>query len=106
MSKHLAGMVSGLGIRYTTYGTSHPALGSRLTDEDVATEGGPLRPSTLFRDGGFVLLTTTPAHIEAARAYAPSPRLATQLVTSLPWPGTEAILYRPDGYACWTAPTW
>ncbi len=52
-----------------------------------------------------MLLTTTPAHIDAARAQAPSPRLTTQLVTSLPWPATEAVLYRPDGYACWTAPT-
>ncbi|MFE5566094.1 FAD-dependent monooxygenase [Amycolatopsis japonica] len=105
VSKHLSGMVSGLGIRYTTHGTAHPALGSRLTDEDVATEEGPLRPSTLFRDGAFVLLTTTPAHIDAARAHARSPRLTTQLVTSLPWPAAEAVLYRPDGYACWTART-
>ncbi|WP_037307637.1 FAD-dependent monooxygenase [Amycolatopsis orientalis] len=103
VSRHLSGMVSGLGVRYTTYGTSHPALGSRLTDQEVDTEAGPLRPSTLFRTGDFVLLTTTPAHIDAARAQAP--RLTTQLVTGLPWPSTEAVLYRPDGYACWVAPT-
>ncbi|MFD6073637.1 FAD-dependent monooxygenase [Amycolatopsis lurida] len=105
VSRYLSGMVSGLGIRYTTHGTSHPALGSRLTDQDVATETGPLRPSTLFHDGGFVLLTTSQAHVDAARAHAPSPRLVTQLVTALPWPSTEAVLYRPDGYACWVAPT-
>ncbi|OXM49334.1 FAD-dependent monooxygenase [Amycolatopsis alba] len=105
VSRHLSGMVSGLGIRYATYGTSHPALGSRLTDQDVATEAGPLRPSTLFHNGDFVLLTTSPAHTDAARAQARSPRLTTQLVTSLPWPSTDAVLYRPDGYACWVTPT-
>ncbi|GAB3737293.1 FAD-dependent monooxygenase [Amycolatopsis oliviviridis] len=105
VSRYLSGMVSGLGIRYTTYGTSHPALGSRLTDQDVATEAGPLRPSTLFRNGGFVLLTTSSAHVDAARAQAGSPHLTTQIVTSLPWPATDAVLYRPDGYACWVAPT-
>ncbi len=103
VNRHLSGMVSGLGIRYATYGTSHPALGARLSDQEVATDAGPLRPSTLFHTGDFVLLTTTPAHIDAARAW--SPRLTTQLVTALPWPETEAVLYRPDGYACWTAPT-
>ncbi len=103
VNRYLAGMVSGLGIRYTTYGTSHPALGSRLTDQDVTTATGPLRPSSLFHKGDFVLLTTTQDHIEAARAH--SARLTTQLVTELPWPSTEAVLYRPDGYACWTAPT-
>ncbi|WP_410659062.1 FAD-dependent monooxygenase [Amycolatopsis sp. lyj-112] len=103
VNRHLAGMVSGLGVRYATYGTGHPVLGSRLTDQDVATEAGPLRPSTLFRTGDFVLLTTTPAHIEAAESW--SPHLTTQLVTALPWPSVEAVLYRPDGYACWLAST-
>ncbi|WP_414940171.1 FAD-dependent monooxygenase [Amycolatopsis sp. cmx-11-51] len=103
VNRYLAGMVSGLGIRYATYGTSHPALGSRLTDQNVLTDAGPIRPSTLFHNGDFVLLTTTSLHIEAARSQ--TPRLTTQLVTELPWPSTEAVLYRPDGYACWTAPT-
>ncbi|WP_410583102.1 FAD-dependent monooxygenase [Amycolatopsis sp. lyj-108] len=101
VNRYLAGMVSGLGIRYPTYGTAHPALGARLNDQDVATEAGPLRPSTLFHTGDFVLLTTTQAHVDAARAH--SPRLTVQLVTDLPWPSTEAVLYRPDGYACWVA---
>ncbi|MFI6306823.1 FAD-dependent monooxygenase [Amycolatopsis thailandensis] len=105
VNRHLSGMVSGLGIRYTTYGTSHPALGSRLADQDIATEAGPLRPSTLFHNGEFVLLTTSLSHVDAARAQARSPRLTTQLVTTLPWPSTDAVLYRPDGYACWVAPT-
>ncbi|WP_181775075.1 FAD-dependent monooxygenase [Amycolatopsis pittospori] len=103
VNRYLSGMVSGLGIRYPTYGTSHPALGSRLSDQDIATDAGPLRPSTLFHTGGFVLLTTTSAHIDTARTW--SPHLTTQLVTALPWPATEAVLYRPDGYACWVAPT-
>lgn len=101
VNRYLAGMVSGLGIRYPTHGTAHPALGTRLNDQDVATEAGPLRPSTLFHTGDFVLLTTTQAHVGAARAH--SPRLTVQLVTGLPWPSTEAVLYRPDGYACWAA---
>ncbi|KZB86814.1 FAD-dependent monooxygenase [Amycolatopsis regifaucium] len=103
VNRYLSGMVSGLGIRYPTYGTAHPALGARLNDQHVLTETGPLRPSTLFRTGDFVLLTTTAAHTDAARSQAT--RLTTQLVADLPWPSTEAVLYRPDGYACWVAPT-
>lgn len=101
VSRHLSGMVSGLGVRYTTHGTIHPLLGSRLIDQDLPTETGSVRPSTLFRTGDFVLLTTTPAHIEPAKSW--SPNLTTQLVTELPWPSVEAVLYRPDGYACWLA---
>jgi hypothetical protein len=78
-------------------------LGSRLIDHDLATETGPVRPSTLFRAGDFVLLTTTAAHIEPARSW--SPNLTTQLVAALPWPSVEAVLYRPDGYPCWLAQT-
>lgn len=96
-------MVSGLGIRYTTHGTAHPLLGARLIDRDLPTETGAVRPSTLFRTGDFVPLTTALAHINPAKSW--SPKLTPQLVTDLPWSSVEAVLYRPDGYSCWLAET-
>ncbi|MGW4065653.1 FAD-dependent monooxygenase [Amycolatopsis sp. NPDC004747] len=83
---HLSGLISGLDIRYPTTET-HPAAGTRLPD--IPTPNG--HASTLFHKGNWVLLTKTPTpspHTEVLVAELPE----------LPYPDTERLLVRPDGY--------
>jgi 3-(3-hydroxy-phenyl)propionate hydroxylase len=53
--KQLAGMMSGLDIRYDL-GDGHPLLGRRIPDLDIRTADGPLRVFELLRDATAVLL--------------------------------------------------
>jgi 3-(3-hydroxy-phenyl)propionate hydroxylase len=53
--KSLAGMLSGLDIRYDL-GEGHPLLGRRMPDLDLVTADGPLRAFTLLHDARPVLL--------------------------------------------------
>ena len=53
--KRIAGMMSGLDIRYDL-GEGHPLLGRRMPDLDLATASGPLRVFTLLHDARPVLL--------------------------------------------------
>lgn len=103
----LAGLVSGLDIRYDL-GEGHPLLGRRMPDLDLDTGGGKLRMFELLRSARPVLL-----HLGAASA----PDVAgwverVQVVEAayhgrweLPVLGTvdapTAVLVRPDGYVAW-----
>ncbi|MBP0456894.1 FAD-dependent monooxygenase [Streptomyces bomunensis] len=100
-NRHLAGLMSGLSLRYDLPG-DHPLTGERAPDADLATEAGPTRLSALFRPGHAVLLDLTgtvppdlslPPRIDLARATC-----ADDL-------GAAALLIRPDGYVCWAADT-
>src|SRR6202023_569558 len=53
--KRLAGIISGLDIRYDL-GEGHPLLGRRMPDLDIVTADGPLRVFTLLHDAKPVLL--------------------------------------------------
>ena len=53
--RRLAGIVSGLDIRYDL-GEGHPLLGRRMPDLDLVTPGGPLRVYGLLHDARPVLL--------------------------------------------------
>jgi 2-polyprenyl-6-methoxyphenol hydroxylase-like FAD-dependent oxidoreductase len=106
--KHVAGRMSGLGIRYDL-GDGHPLLGRRLPDLDLVTASGPTRAFTLLHDARPLLLNLgVPGALDA------TPRgERVRLVDATydrPWelpvvgvvPAPAAVLVRPDGYVAWT----
>jgi 2-polyprenyl-6-methoxyphenol hydroxylase-like FAD-dependent oxidoreductase len=95
VNRHLAGMVSGLDIRYPVDGPEHPLLGARLPDLELPDGWS----STLFHAGRGVLLTTDPADAELAAPWAG--RVTATVVPALPGLDTGAVLARPDGHVCW-----
>ncbi|MGE3176791.1 MAG: FAD-dependent monooxygenase [Vicinamibacterales bacterium] len=105
--KHLAGLMSGLDIRYNL-GDGHPLLGRRMPDLDVVTRSGPLRVFRLLHTAQPVLLNLdAPFRIDISQW---SDRVQYVEVTyhgrwELPVLGgiaaPAAVLVRPDGYVAW-----
>ncbi|MFI9638515.1 FAD-dependent monooxygenase [Micromonospora sp. NPDC051925] len=96
-NRHLAGLLSGLSLRYELSG-EHPLTGQRMPDVDLVTAAGPTRLSALFGAGHAVLLDLDgvvptalplPARVDLVRA------------TCSDEVGAAALLFRPDGYLCW-----
>lgn len=106
--KHVAAMMSGLGIRYDL-GEGHPLLGRRMPDVDLVTRDGPTRVYPLLRDAKPVLLNFgDPGGLDIG-AWAARVRLFdVKLVEPLEIPvvgvvaAPAAVLIRPDGYVAWT----
>ncbi|MEU3372393.1 SDR family oxidoreductase [Streptomyces sp. NPDC006660] len=120
---HLAGMISGLDIRYDVGPDdvgpddvgpdgvgpgSHPLLGLRLPHWQLATPEGELTTAETLRAGRGVLLILpgdAARGAELASAAAPwTPLVRTVHVSALtgaPAPDTGALLVRPDGYVVW-----
>jgi 2-polyprenyl-6-methoxyphenol hydroxylase-like FAD-dependent oxidoreductase len=100
-NRHLAGLLSGLSLRYDLPG-DHPLTGHRAPDADLLTENGPTRLSALFASGHAVLL-------DLAGAVPPGLRLPPQVdlvrATSPDDLGATALLFRPDTYICWATNT-
>ena len=107
--KRLAGMISGLDIRYDL-GEGHPLLGRRMPDLDLVTADGPLRVFELLHDAKPVLLNLgRPAgfditgwadHVQLLDAsYEGEWELPVLGAVSAP----TAVLIRPDGYVAWVA---
>jgi hypothetical protein len=92
---HLAGLISGIGLRYEFDGADHELLGLRLPDLDLPD----VTVSELFHNGQGVLLSTAPAYLAEAQPWADRGRGVQ--VEDLP---AEALLVRPDRYICWVAP--
>lgn len=92
--QRVAAMMSGLGIDYG--GPGH--VGARLPDFRIGADWA----SEVFHSGHGVLLATDEQHLTPAKPWAD--RVTATLVEQLPWPDVAAVLVRPDGYACWTAP--
>jgi bifunctional hydroxylase/dehydrase len=122
VGRHLAGMVSGLDIRYDVGPGTHPLLGRRLPHTRLATAAGPADTTALLRTGrGLLLDLADDAGLRRAAA-AWSDRLT--VVTGAPQPaedaagsggahrtgrggvpaGTGAVLVRPDGHVAWASP--
>ncbi|MEV0218247.1 FAD-dependent monooxygenase [Streptomyces sp. NPDC050704] len=105
VNRHLAGMISGLDMRYPVAGadagSSHELLGAPMPDVELA-DGRWV--SDLQHGGHGLLLTTDPALADAARPWAD--RVDVVLLPEIPLPGegADALLVRPDGYVCWAAP--
>lgn len=96
-NRHLAGLISGLSLRYELSG-KHPLTGQRMSDADLVTEAGPVRLSTLCGSGHAVLLDlagTVPADLRLP------PRVDLVRATCTDEVGAAALLIRPDGYVCW-----
>ena len=95
--KHLAGLISGLDIRYD-FGEGHPLLGRRMPDLDL----GSMRVYELLHEARPVLLSfggPMPADrvrvVEAT--YSGEWELPVIGTVSAP----TAVLVRPDGYVAW-----
>jgi 2-polyprenyl-6-methoxyphenol hydroxylase-like FAD-dependent oxidoreductase len=111
--RHLAGMISGLDVRYDAGAGDHPLLGARLPETTLATAYGRVTTNAQLRAGGGLLLDLTGepgryARLRAlADAHAPEVKvLSGQAEASQPEAGYElpqTVLVRPDGYVAWTS---
>ena len=111
-NRYLAGMMSGLDIRYPLPGAvSHPLVGARMPDVELATADGPVRYSEVARSGLGVLvdLTGGPAPVAAGWSDRVTHLAARQVrgsdgaaAPALP-EDVAGVLVRPDGYVCWAA---
>jgi oxygenase len=101
---HLAGMISGLDVRYAMDGPPHPLLGARLPH--TVLRAGPRRvgPAHLLRTGGGVLLDLRGVLSDLPVADRWADRVSR--VAALPelagaLEGAERVLLRPDGHVAW-----
>jgi 2-polyprenyl-6-methoxyphenol hydroxylase-like FAD-dependent oxidoreductase len=108
---HLAGMLSGLGIRYDLGPGDHPLLGLRMPPYVAVTEpdGTRTRIADLLHDARGLLITTGPREdAPVAEPWADRIKIVTGTWTTSSAPGSDpaldAVLIRPDGYVAWTAP--
>jgi 2-polyprenyl-6-methoxyphenol hydroxylase-like FAD-dependent oxidoreductase len=104
---HLAGLVSGLDVRYDL-GEGHPLFGRRMPDLELVAGGGQVRVFELLHNARAVLLNLgEPGHFDIT----PRPN-RVQLIDAeysglweLPVLGAvaapPAVLIRPDGYVVW-----
>jgi 3-(3-hydroxy-phenyl)propionate hydroxylase len=105
--KLLAGLISGLDIRYDL-GDGHPLLGRRMPDLDLVTADGPLRVFELLHRAEPVLLDLGDAAGLDIAPWAQRVRLVGARYEGeweLPVLGAvsapTAVLVRPDGYVAW-----
>jgi 2-polyprenyl-6-methoxyphenol hydroxylase-like FAD-dependent oxidoreductase len=105
--RRLAGVISGLDIRYDL-GDGHPLVGRRMPDLDLVTTDGPLRVFTLLHDARPVLLDFgEPGGLDIA-PWAERVRLIDaghvgvwELPVGGAVPAPTAVLVRPDGHVAW-----
>lgn len=105
--KRIAGMMSGLDIRYDL-GEGHPLLGRRTPDLDVVTASGPRRVFSFLHAARPVLLNFgAPGAVDIAPWSDRVQYVDAQYigVWELPVLGEVAapgaVLIRPDGYVAW-----
>ncbi|HTE44660.1 MAG TPA: FAD-dependent monooxygenase, partial [Gemmatimonadaceae bacterium] len=105
--KYIAGMMSGLDVRYEL-GEGHPLLGRRMPDLEVVTMRGPRRVFSFLHNAAWVLLDlATPNVIDIGgwsdrvqyvdAEYAGKWELPVLGEVVAP----AAVLIRPDGYVAW-----
>jgi bifunctional oxygenase/reductase len=104
---HLAGMISGLDIRYETE-AGHPLAGARLPEARLPGSAEPLSALGLLRGGRGLLLVLAPQQERRERiaGVARPWSAAVDTVTALPpadgpLADVAAVLVRPDGYVAW-----
>jgi 3-(3-hydroxy-phenyl)propionate hydroxylase len=109
--KRIAGLMSGLDIRYDIgagEGDAHPLVGRRMPDLDVVANGGPRRVFSYLHRARPVLLS-----FGASLAAEVTPRSARVQYAEVTYDGAwelpvlgvvvapSAVLVRPDGYVAW-----
>ncbi|MFI8996023.1 SDR family oxidoreductase [Streptomyces sp. NPDC053542] len=113
---HLAGMISGLDVRYDVGADGHPLLGARLPHTPLLrADGSTTAAAALLRTGRGLLLDLSGAQdAEAPLRRAAEGRedrvtvLAARLAGDAdghPLAGAGAVLVRPDGHLVWTGRT-
>jgi bifunctional hydroxylase/dehydrase len=105
--RHLAGLVSGLEIRYPVGPGEHPLLGLRMPDLELAVETGPTTVFPLLRGARGLLLDLADDRSVRQRARPWADRV--EVVTAKPaadssFPRADAVLVRPDGHVAWASP--
>ncbi|WP_421120692.1 FAD-dependent monooxygenase [Aquihabitans daechungensis] len=105
--RHVAGMMSGLSIRYDL-GGGHPLVGWRMPDLDLETEDGSSRVFALLQaarpvlldlgDRGGFDLAPWADRVDLVRATTDGP---WDLPVHGPVPAPAAVLIRPDGHVAW-----
>ncbi|MEW2353500.1 FAD-dependent monooxygenase [Spirillospora sp. NPDC029432] len=107
---HLAGIVSGLGIRYDLGTGDHPLLGRRMPPHQELTlpDGTRTRIADLLHTAHGLLITTNP-DTPTQHAHDWNDRIDIITGTWTTWPTThqppsDTLLIRPDGYIAWTSP--
>jgi 3-(3-hydroxy-phenyl)propionate hydroxylase len=105
--KRIAGMLSGLDIRYDL-GEGHPLLGRRMPDLDLVTADGDVRVFGLLHEARPVLLNLgEPGPFDIApwldrvRLLAASYEGPWELPAVGVVDAARAVLIRPDGYVAW-----
>jgi 2-polyprenyl-6-methoxyphenol hydroxylase-like FAD-dependent oxidoreductase len=105
--KRIAGLISGLDIRYDL-GAGHPLLGRRMPDLDLVTAEGPVRVFELLRgargvllnlgEGGSADIDPWADRVQLVEAeYGGAWELRVLGTVSAP----VAVLIRPDGHVAW-----
>ncbi|HSL08454.1 MAG TPA: FAD-dependent monooxygenase [Pseudonocardiaceae bacterium] len=96
-NRYLAGMMSGLDVRYPIPSGDHPLLGARMPDIDLVVDGVATRFSALMHTGRGVLVDFTEnGHVTDALDDRIDLRRATTTDIDV-----TAVLLRPDGHICW-----
>jgi 3-(3-hydroxy-phenyl)propionate hydroxylase len=105
--ERIAGMMSGLDIRYEL-GPGHPLLGRRMPDLDVITASGPRRVFSFLHQAQPVLLNLGATHAIDIAPWSHRVQSVGARYTGkweLPVLGEvaapAAVLIRPDGYVAW-----
>jgi 2-polyprenyl-6-methoxyphenol hydroxylase-like FAD-dependent oxidoreductase len=105
---HLAGMLSGLGIRYDMGPGDHPLLGLRMPPDRELTlpDGSRTRVADLLHTARGLLITTSDWSELEQITDGWADRITVITGTRPPGqdPALDAVLIRPDGYIAWTAP--
>lgn len=110
VSRHLAGMVSGLEIRYDVGEGDHPLLGRRMPRQQLDCPAGRTSTTELLHPARGVLLDLTDSADlrDAAAGWADRVDVVTAAplgdVAASPLAKTDGVLLRPDGHVAWAAP--
>ncbi|WP_411107569.1 FAD-dependent monooxygenase [Streptomyces sp. cmx-4-9] len=102
---HLAGMISGLDVRYDVGGPGHPLAGLRLPETALQDDAGATSTTRLLREGRGVLLDLRGG---AGQPLAVADGWADRVTVRAGLPGqggalegVGAVLLRPDGHVAW-----
>lgn len=108
VGRHLAGMVSGLDIRYDVGDGGHPLLGRRVPPVGLVTADGGITTFQALHGGRGVLfdLGDDAGLRSAAAGWAGRVDVVTASLRDPGGPvdGTDALLVRPDGHVVWASP--